>query len=51
MGPRRLPPRVREAGVTHLITMPWYFYAGPEADLVGKLESIERFGADIIAKW
>ena len=43
--------RVHEAGVTHLITMPWYFYAGPDADLAGKLEAIERFADDVIAKW
>ena len=43
--------RVHEAGVTHLITMPWYFYAGPDTDLAGKLEAIERFADDVIAKW
>ncbi len=43
--------RVRAAGVTHLITMPWYFYDGPEATLAGKLDSIERFAEDVIRKW
>ena len=43
--------RMHDAGVTHLVTMPWYFYAGPEADLAGKVEAIERFAEDIIAKW
>jgi probable F420-dependent oxidoreductase len=43
--------RVHEAGVTHLVTMPWYFYAGADADLAGKLEGIERFAADVIARW
>lgn len=43
--------RVAEAGVTHLVTMPWYFYAGADADLAGKLDGIMRFGEDIIAKW
>lgn len=43
--------RVAEAGVTHLITMPWYFYAGPEATLAQKVEGIERFAEDIIARW
>ena len=43
--------RVHEAGVTHLITMPWYFYAGPDADLAGKVDGIERFAEDVIAKW
>lgn len=43
--------RVADAGVTHLVTMPWYFYAGADADLAGKLDGIKRFGEDIIAKW
>jgi probable F420-dependent oxidoreductase len=43
--------RAADAGVTHLVTMPWYFYAGPEADLAGKLDGIKRFADDIIAKW
>jgi probable F420-dependent oxidoreductase len=43
--------RVHEAGVTHLVTMPWYFYAGPDADLAGKVEAIERFAEDVIARW
>lgn len=43
--------RAADAGVTHLVTMPWYFYAGPEADLSGKLDGIKRFADDIIAKW
>ena len=43
--------RVHEAGVTHLVTMPWYFYAGADADLAGKVDGIERFAEDVIAKW
>jgi probable F420-dependent oxidoreductase len=43
--------RVHEAGVTHLVTMPWYFYAGAEADLAGKIDGIKRFADDVIAKW
>ena len=43
--------RLHDAGVTHLITMPWYFYAGPEADLAGKVDGIRRFAEDVIAKW
>lgn len=43
--------RLHEAGVTHLITMPWYFYAGAEADLAGKLDGIKRFAEDVIARW
>lgn len=43
--------RAADVGVTHLVTMPWYFYAGADADLAGKLDGIERFADDIIAKW
>ena len=43
--------RVHDAGVTHLVTMPWYFYAGPDADLPGKVDAIQRFAEDVIAKW
>lgn len=43
--------RVAEAGVTHLVTMPWYFYAGADADLAGKVDGVRRFADDIIAKW
>jgi probable F420-dependent oxidoreductase len=43
--------RLADAGVTHLVTMPWYFYAGPEADLAGKVDGIKRFAEDIIDKW
>jgi len=43
--------RVAEAGVTHLVTMPWYFYAGADADLAGKLDGIKRFADDVIARW
>ncbi len=43
--------RVADAGVTHLVTMPWYFYAGAEADLAGKVDGIRRFADDVIAKW
>jgi probable F420-dependent oxidoreductase len=43
--------RVHEAGVTHLITMPWYFYAGADADVAGKVDGIKRFADDVIAKW
>ena len=43
--------RVHDAGVTHLITMPWYFYAGADADLAGKVDGIERFAEDVSEKW
>jgi probable F420-dependent oxidoreductase len=43
--------RVHDAGVTHLVTMPWYFYAGGDADLAGKVDGIRRFAEDVIARW
>lgn len=43
--------RAAEAGVTHLVTMPWYFYDGPYADLAGKVDAIKRFADDVIARW
>lgn len=43
--------RAADAGVTHLVTMPWYFYAGAGADLAGKLDGIKRFADDVIARW
>jgi probable F420-dependent oxidoreductase len=43
--------RLHDVGVTHLVTMPWYFYAGADADLQGKLDGIRRFADDVIAKW
>jgi len=43
--------RAADAGLTHLVTMPWYFYAGADADLAGKVDGIHRFADDVIAKW
>ncbi len=43
--------RVHEAGVTHLVTMPWYFYGGPDVRAAGKVEAIQRFAEDVIARW
>ena len=37
-------------GVTHLLTMPWAFYHGPEATLEQKKDGIRRFADDIIRK-
>jgi probable F420-dependent oxidoreductase len=42
--------RVEDAGVTHLMTMPWFFYGGPNIPLAQKLDSIARFADDVIAK-
>ena len=40
--------RAGEAGVTHLMTMPWYIYGGGET-VAGKCDAIKRFGDDVIA--
>jgi len=42
--------RLEDAGVTHLMTMPWFFYGGPTIPLDQKLESVTRFADDVIAK-
>jgi alkanesulfonate monooxygenase SsuD/methylene tetrahydromethanopterin reductase-like flavin-dependent oxidoreductase (luciferase family) len=42
--------RLEDAGVTHLMTMPWFFYGGPTIPLAQKLESVKRFADDVIAK-
>jgi probable F420-dependent oxidoreductase len=42
--------RLEDAGVTHLMTMPWFFYGGPNIPLAQKLESVARFSDDVIAK-
>lgn len=41
--------RLEEAGVTHLLTMPWVFYAGMTEDLESRLGGIRRFGEEVIA--
>ncbi|MEX2205516.1 MAG: TIGR03619 family F420-dependent LLM class oxidoreductase [Myxococcota bacterium] len=42
--------RLEDAGVTYLMTMPWFFYGGPTLPLAQKLDSIARFADDVIAK-
>jgi probable F420-dependent oxidoreductase len=43
--------RLEEIGVTHVQTMPWFFYGGPTEDLDRKLEGIRRFSDDVISKF
>ena len=43
--------RMADAGVTHLMTWPWVFYAGFEATPQQKLDGIRRFSEDVIARW
>lgn len=40
--------RASRGGVTMTMTMPWMYYHGQHATLEQKLESIARFGADVI---
>lgn len=42
--------RLGEAGVNHILTMPWAFYHGLTDDLEKKIDGIARFGEDVIAK-
>jgi hypothetical protein len=42
--------RLADAGATHCLTMPWMFYAGPDAPLAAKLDSIKRFADEIVSK-
>lgn len=41
--------RLRDAGVTHVLTMPWVFYGGPTGSLEKKCDGIRRFGEEVIA--
>lgn len=42
--------RAADAGVTHLQTMPWLFYAGADATLEARCDGIRRFADDVLAK-
>ena len=42
--------RLGDAGVTHVLTMPWMFYHGDTQDLQQKVDGIRRFADDVIAK-
>ncbi|GAB7145722.1 TIGR03619 family F420-dependent LLM class oxidoreductase [Mycobacterium riyadhense] len=39
--------RAADAGITGIITMPWMFYAGPDAGLAEKIEGMRRFRKDL----
>ncbi|MCX4095874.1 TIGR03619 family F420-dependent LLM class oxidoreductase [Nocardia sp. alder85J] len=39
--------RAEQGGVTHVLTMPWMFYSGPEASLADKLRDMARFRRDL----
>jgi len=39
--------RAEDAGITGIITMPWMFYAGPDAALDDKIDGMQRFRKDL----
>lgn len=39
--------RAADAGITGIITMPWMFYAGPDATLADKIDGMQRFRKDL----
>lgn len=43
--------RLEDAGVTHLVTQPWLFYAGETDDIDARVEGIHRFADDILDKY
>jgi len=42
--------RLRDLGVTHLLTQPWIFYGGAQQTLGQKCAGIRRFGEEVIAR-
>lgn len=42
--------RLADAGATHCLTMPWMFYAGPDAALADKIDAIKRFADEVASK-
>ncbi len=39
--------RAEAAGITGILTMPWMFYAGPDASLTEKIDGMQRFRKDL----
>jgi probable F420-dependent oxidoreductase len=39
--------RAEDAGITGILTMPWMFYAGPDATLAEKVDGMKRFRKDL----
>lgn len=40
--------RAADAGVTHVMTQPWIFHAGPQATLAQKTDALRRFAEDFV---
>ena len=43
--------RLEDAGVTHILTMPWPFYHGETDDLDKKIDGVKRYADDIISRF
>ncbi len=43
--------RLEDAGVTHILTMPWAFYHGETEDLAQKQDGVRRFADDVISRF
>lgn len=43
--------RLHDAGVTHLLTMPWVFSHGFTDDLQERIDGTHRFAEEILARW
>ena len=43
--------RLEDAGVTHILTMPWPFYHGETDELDKKIDSLKRYADDIISQF
>lgn len=41
---------LKDKGVTHIMTMPWYFYGKPPFTLQDQMDAIERFYNDVICQ-
>ncbi|MFT5695788.1 MAG: putative F420-dependent oxidoreductase [Myxococcota bacterium] len=42
--------RLGDAGVNHIMTMPWVFYHGMTEDIEQKVDGIKRFAEDVVEK-
>jgi alkanesulfonate monooxygenase SsuD/methylene tetrahydromethanopterin reductase-like flavin-dependent oxidoreductase (luciferase family) len=43
--------RLEDAGVTHILTMPWPFYHGETEDLAKKIDGVKRYADDVISRF
>ena len=39
--------RAAGAGITHILTMPWMFYSGPDASVADKIDGMRRYRKDL----